>query len=54
VRAARIAAVQDPASVGVADLLRSGPLPVDAAEIQGYVEVYRAGLNELRQFFNPE
>jgi hypothetical protein len=53
VRAARMAARRDPGEVGVTDVLHSGPLPADAAEIHGYVEVYRSGLHELATFFNP-
>jgi hypothetical protein len=52
-RAARIAALRDPAEVGVADVLHSGPLPTDGSEIHRYVGVYRSGLRELAQFFNP-
>lgn len=52
-RAARMAALRDPAEVGVVDVLHSGPLPTEAHEIHRYVEVYRSGLQELAQFFNP-
>ncbi|HEX8430690.1 MAG TPA: Qat anti-phage system QueC-like protein QatC [Longimicrobium sp.] len=53
VRAARIAALRDPDAVGVADVLRSGPLPADETDLHRYVGVYRSGLRELAQFFNP-
>jgi hypothetical protein len=54
VRAARMAALRNPTEVGVVDVLRSGPLPADTDEINAYVEVYRSGLRELAQFFNPD
>lgn len=52
-RAVQFAAQRNPAEVGVADVLHSGPLPGDAEAIESYVDVYRRGLRELSAFLNP-
>jgi 7-cyano-7-deazaguanine synthase in queuosine biosynthesis len=52
-RAVQFAAQRDPANVGVADVLQSGPLPAELDEIERSVDVYRRGLRELTAFLNP-
>lgn len=36
----------------ITDLLRAGPLPVKAEEVDGYIKVYRDGLDEVSRFLS--
>lgn len=54
VRAVQMAVLKYPASVSTAHLLRSGPLPAEPQEIQGYDQVYREGLREIGVFLQQD